>query len=301
MVCIDACDIKKINKLEQLDLKISTKNMNINIEWFRAINHYTLPNNNWHAHSCLEIHFITEGSVAFHFTDESIEVSAGYAILIPANYPHCLENTTHETYFRYILNVSIEPLNEDPEAMFLYNTLEIKKPISIPIYGNIISHLESCLNESDERINGFLTNIQCSIQMILVSLARELTHAQKACYYVVEKSNYDKQRAEHIARYIEQSLSVKITIEDIAEYIHLSTKQVQRIIQNQYGLTVKQLMMRLCLKKVKELMKDSDLSIGIISNMLGFSNEQCFSRFFRKMEGQAPSQYRNGIMPRQLL
>ena len=279
---------------------MKSSNIRIDIEWFRAIHHTRVPNNSWHAHSCLEIHFVTEGSNYFYFNSEAIEVKAGQAILIPANIEHRLENESGEPYFRYVLNVAATPLNDDPEALFLQNALAIEKPICMPIDNPITSLLESCLDEANERISGFLTIIQSNIQVILMSIARELTQTRKANYYITEKSNYDKQRVQHIIRYIEQSTGFNLVIQDIANYMHLSTKQVQRIVKSQYGLSVKQLMLQMKLKQAKELLKNANLSINAIAGLVGFSNEQCFNRFFQGMEGQTPGKYRNGILPRQM-
>ena len=73
----------------------------------------------WHTHSCLEIHFVISGHLTFYVNNEQIEVDSGHAILIPANCFHRLRNYVGQKYFRYVLNVSIEPLKDDPETTFL--------------------------------------------------------------------------------------------------------------------------------------------------------------------------------------
>lgn len=297
---MNTIDEARTNKLEQLNLTVCLESLKIDIEWFRAIYHYALPNPNWHSHRSIEIHFMVDGNLIFHLPDGDMEVTAGHALLIPPNCPHCLENIRNDTYFRFILNLSVEPLKNDPEALFIYNALSTDKPVMVAIDSHVCGLLRACMDEAYERISGFLMMIQCNIQMILLYIARELTHARKAIYYISEKKSYDQRRCQHIVRFIEQSASMDPTVGDIARYMHLSTKQVQRIIQGQYGFTVKQLLMQIRLRKAKELLKDPVLSIRDVASMVNFSNEQSFSRFFRNMEGMTPGQYRNSIAPREL-
>jgi AraC-like DNA-binding protein len=291
-------DIKKLNflKLQQIDFMSQYDKQSLNIEWFRAIYDDTVVNKNWHSHSGIEIHFVLEGSLLFHFEDRTIKVKEKQAILIPPNYNHQLENIEHDNYFRLILNISFDSLNMNSETEFLYSALSIEKPVCLPIYEYVENLLKSCLDEASEQISGFITIIKSSVQMILISFARELTQSRKAIYYINEKRCFDEQRIQHIVNFVDQSSTGALLIKDIAHYMHLSEKQVQRIIKSQLGISAKQLIMNTRLKKAKQLLKDPDLSIAMVSNRLEFANESCFFRFFKSMEGQTPMKYRNGVL-----
>ena len=49
---------EKIEMLERLDIKIITQYVQVDVDWFRAIQHYGIPNSEWHAHTEMEVHFV---------------------------------------------------------------------------------------------------------------------------------------------------------------------------------------------------------------------------------------------------
>ena len=87
---------ESIHMLEALDLRVRTNHLLINVDWFRAIHHYDVPNHAWHEHTSMEMHFVVNGSVTFHLPDRTVDVMGGQAILIPANMPHKLQCLDHD-------------------------------------------------------------------------------------------------------------------------------------------------------------------------------------------------------------
>lgn len=289
-----------IHKLEALDIRAQTNNVLINVDWFRAIHHYDVPNHAWHEHRSMEMHFVVNGSVTFYLPDRTVDVMGGQAILIPANMPHKLQNRSGQIYYRFVLKFMIEPLSDDPEAQFMAETLDVCEVKIIPIYGRVLELLEDCMREAMDRVNGFHTVIELDIVSILMLVARELTHSAKATYTVREKKHTDQQRVQQIMSLIEADAMSSLSVSELAQRVYLSPRQIQRIVQQQYGMTIRELMMRSRLKRSKEMLKDPDINISDIASRLGFSSAQSFCRFFHRMEGEPPAHYRNSAVARRM-
>jgi|GEM_PF-4197479 len=291
---------ESIHMLEALDLRVRTNHLLINVDWFRAIHHYDVPNHAWHEHTSMEMHFVVNGSVTFHLPDRTVDVMGGQAILIPANMPHKLQNRSGQIYYRYVLKFAAEALTDDPEAQFMTETLDVREVKIIPIYGRILEMLEDCMREAMGRVNGFHTMIEVNIINILMVVARELTHSAKATYVVREKKHADQQRMQQIMALIETDTMSALSVEALAQRVYLSPRQIQRIVQQQYGMTLRELMMRSRFKRAKEMLKNPNVNMSDIAASLGFSSEQSFCRFFHKMEGEPPAHYRNSVLAKRM-
>ena len=92
--------------------------------------------------------------------------------------------------------------------------------------------------------------------------------------------------------YIRDNLHQKLNLEELAQLHFLSYVQFSRRFKNATGSTPQDYVAGLRLKKAKQLLAETDLSIQKISENCGFSNAYYFSNFFRKHCQFSPSQYR---------
>ncbi len=283
---------KDIQKLEALDLCVQTRHLCIAADWFRAIRHTDVPNHSWHKHTRPEMHFMQQGRNTFVFPDRAIVLKAGDGLIIPADVPHRLENQLGEPYFRYVIKADIQPLTDDPEANFLARTLAVSQLAQFPIGGVISRGLQSSLYEAINRVMGFACLIEMNLLTILMAVARELNNAPQSHYDVREKYSRDELRFQQIGLLIDKHLSDGLTVDFIAERMFLSTRQLQRIAMEQCGQSIRRMIMEARFRRAKALLKDTRMKVMDVSASVGFSNEQNFCRFFTRMEGQPPSQYR---------
>lgn len=82
------------------------------------------------------------------------------------------------------------------------------------------------------------------------------------------------------------------TIESIAAEIGYSMSSVNRMFTSVYGVSPRQYMSTLMLKKSKLLLMDPELTIETISAKLGYNNIAHFSRQFKRWTGESPSSFR---------
>lgn len=92
--------------------------------------------------------------------------------------------------------------------------------------------------------------------------------------------------------YIRDNLHNKLNLEELAQQYFLSYIQFSRRFKKATGTTPQEYVAGLRLKKAKQMLAETDLSIQKISENCGFSNAYYFSNFFRKHCQLSPTQYR---------
>lgn len=93
--------------------------------------------------------------------------------------------------------------------------------------------------------------------------------------------------------YIEQNFQNDITVEDIAKICGLNRSYFGKIFKDSTGKTPQQFLLTYRMIKATELLKLTKLSIGDISNAVGYTNQLHFSRAFKNVYGIPPRKWRN--------
>ena len=84
-----------------------------------------------------------------------------------------------------------------------------------------------------------------------------------------------------------------LQITDVAAAVGVHANYLANTFQEQYHVTPKQYLTKLKLDKAKELLLLTKHPVYIIANSVGFSDPLAFSKFFRRMTGISPTEYRN--------
>ncbi|MGN0154208.1 MAG: AraC family transcriptional regulator [Lachnospiraceae bacterium] len=93
--------------------------------------------------------------------------------------------------------------------------------------------------------------------------------------------------------YIEQNFQNDISVEEIASVCGLNRSYFGKIFKDATGKTPQQFLLNYRMIKATELLKLTSLSIGDISNAVGYSNQLHFSRAFKNIYGVSPREWRN--------
>ncbi len=92
--------------------------------------------------------------------------------------------------------------------------------------------------------------------------------------------------------YIRENLSAKLTISEISESIFVSKSTLTKHFQKELSVSVNEYVTRLIMSEAEALLSTTSLSVGAISEKLGFSDQLYFSRRFKNIHGVCPSEYR---------
>lgn len=290
--------LKASNNLSRLDLQIDLDNYLVKVLWFRIMDKKGEWSIKRHTHSSFEFHFVKEGSCRVVLDDDEFEAKAGEIYLTPPGVYHAQKNAHEDgNYLEYSINCDFfYKKNIDAEAEQIYRLLSsIKCKAAIDKYA-IMEYFYKALEEAYYEFAGYYSNIKSLASVIIVLAVRALTENKiSSNNNIPQKYKKDDYRFMLIQQFIEDNLCSNICTIDIASYMFLSDKQVYRIVKEKTGESTKKYINTIRLRKAKELLKDTELNIRQISEMLGFSSEYYFSQFFKREEGFPPSEYRDNI------
>lgn len=99
-----------------------------------------------------------------------------------------------------------------------------------------------------------------------------------------------------VAKLMASNLEEPLSIGDLAEYVGISKRQLERLFKQNLGSTPTQYYISLRLKSARRLLIQTEKSIIDISFSCGFSSAAHFSRCYRRMFGSAPREDRKRLL-----
>ncbi|BDD11411.1 AraC family transcriptional regulator (plasmid) [Fulvitalea axinellae] len=129
------------------------------------------------------------------------------------------------------------------------------------------------------------------IQAYLLALLFELNGIPGSRF---SSENKTAARLTHTFKHqLSESLADGITLRDLAERLNVSQNYLNRCVREVTGMTATMMIDKARLLKAKNLLRQTNLSVGRIAESVGIYDSSYFSRFFKKHEGLTPKQFRN--------
>lgn len=97
---------------------------------------------------------------------------------------------------------------------------------------------------------------------------------------------------EYAKRQMADRIHQPITMEGLAERLHISRKYLSALFVRYEGVPPKQYLNRLRLERAAELLSSTSYSITDVACSVGFPDVLMFSRFFHTHTGMSPTEYR---------
>ncbi|MFP4976613.1 AraC family transcriptional regulator [Paenibacillus sp. CN-4] len=230
------------------------------------------------------IHFVLKGKGSLVLGEETYSIGEGQAFLIPANrvaYYQADEQDPWEYSWvgfmgikseMYLQNIAIS--GENPYVIRIEDTAFFHSTIleMLRIGSNTLA--------SSLAIQGYL----CQILARLVHESEETSGREKLSYSV------------QAVNYMEKNYNSGIQINEVAQYLGVHPNYLTAVFKQETGETPKQHLMRVRIKKACELLQQTDYSIQVISNSVGYADQLTFSRAFKHMVGKSPSDYRKEFL-----
>ena len=109
-----------------------------------------------------------------------------------------------------------------------------------------------------------------------------------------EQSGHDRdtERIRCIMAYIQEHYAEKITLEELAEQIHLCRSESCRLFKRYMNASIFDYLLDYRVERSLPLLRDDRLDVTQIAGMTGFSNPAYFAKIFRRKMGCTPFQYR---------
>jgi len=135
------------------------------------------------------------------------------------------------------------------------------------------------------------------LELFKLQTANEIRHYLKSTALQIRKdlqleegdSNWWLERA---FLYLKKNLYTDISLDIIADKINISPQHLSRIFKSKYGKTIGEYIVDQRMSYAKYLLTNSDYSIKDITDKIGYTDQNYFSRVFKKHTGSTPSQYK---------
>lgn len=234
-----------------------------------------------HSHFTFEVFFICNGKLQL-YTEDGVQLHHNSVIIIP---PHLKHYSYNERKGNFCLLFSVE---NSPHAPLLIQKLSAGIT-SLPLTEELNFYMQR-LNEKTS-----LTTVAAEEDCHLLTA---LIFNQLVDALLPEKERppiYKVPSTEHIdaiESFINSHLREKFTLSDVAKNVALSTRQIARIIEREYGMTFSELVADKRLASAKMLLKNSSLPIYEIAARSFPGSETYFYTLFKKKCGVSPLEYR---------
>lgn len=97
-----------------------------------------------------------------------------------------------------------------------------------------------------------------------------------------------KTQIDCICQYIRSNMEHDIKRTDIAELVHLNPNYVSRLFKNQTGMSLKEYIMKEKMELARELVRNTNLPISVITMKTGYNNFSYFAQVYKKTHGFPP-------------
>lgn len=255
------------------------------VEAKRTLFYENFPN---HMHSFFELHYICGGEGILVLQEGNYPLSEGVLYLIPPKTFH--EQRTHwqNLMEEYTFSFDVERVkgeeSEDLYTWFCEQGILFRE--NVPMFAEYFRALEE---EAQKKDVAYRDMIESLLKQMTVQLLRQ----QRGTHTSTEQDgaeNYERRKF-----IIDETMIYQykdITLEKLAEYLNLSTRQTARILEEEYGMSFLELRSRSRLNAAAALLRRTNTPIGEVGELVGYGNQTYFAERFRELFGDLPSVYR---------
>lgn len=109
-------------------------------------------------------------------------------------------------------------------------------------------------------------------------------------------SSEDDELMKQVIAYIEENITVSdITIDDIAAAVNVSRTGLYRKVKNIMGTSPMEFLREVRIRKATHMLGDPSVNVSEVAYACGFSDPKYFSKCFKAVTGQTPSEYKKNL------
>lgn len=109
--------------------------------------------------------------------------------------------------------------------------------------------------------------------------------------------NFDEQTTiKYLREYVENNYTFDISMQEVAEDMGYSDAYFSKLFKQYFNQNFTAYLTEYRIKKVKELLTDTNNSIKDISRMVGYEDSNYFAKIFKRIVGEIPSKFRENLI-----
>lgn len=235
----------------------------------------------YHGENSYEIHFFPDGIGQMKIENETYDIKPNTLIITGPFVNH--EQIPISQLTKYSIYFTIEKGEN--------NDLLIEKFINkYSWYGednhNCLYFLKTIKDELKKMETGYKINVVQLLKLIIISIIRNYNES-----YIIPQEKKHSDLAFSIEAIFLYEFKT-ITLKEMADRLFLSERQLQRFLQRNYKKTFNQLKLEARINYAIHLLKNTQSSIGEISQLCGYSTPEHFTVAFKKQTKTTPLKYK---------
>ena len=237
-------------------------------------------NSKLHTHGCAELFFITDGHGRFRTQTEEFPVSMRDLILINNNVSHT-ELSRPDSPLEYIV-LGVDGLEAMTGAPG-YTMLHLHSG-----WEELMGFLELMVREAREAQPGYEQACAALLSVVLVRLRR----LDGVALSDEPSAPRTSRECGLVRRYIDNHFKEDLSLDQLAELAHLNKYYLAHTFRREFGVSPINYLISRRIEESRFLLRETDHSLSLIAQMLGFSSLSYFSQSFRRVQGVSPMEYR---------
>ena len=231
-----------------------------------------------HLHNAIELVYVVRGSATVLYDGGRYALGPGDLFLSFPNQVHGYENT--RDFDGYVL-IATTQLLSGSRTMLEQN--QPRNPICHPT-GQAAADILALLKmlHADRKS----TNIPLLKSYSLLLLHKAVAHTG------LTSRSVESDTLQRVLRYIGEHYREPLTRRDIAKAIGYSESHLSHLFTDTLHISLTDYITTLRMDDARELLHQTDLSIGQLSLSLGFSSVRSFNRYFQQKMKMTPTEYR---------
>ncbi len=245
---------------------------------------------NWHStphtHGCSELFYVIGGKGRFLIDGEMHPVSCNDLIIVNPHIEHTEVSLDASPLEYIVLGVDGLELFAENDTERSYCIVNFK-----PVKDSILFYLQTMLKEVENNYPGYEAVCQDLMEILIIQLMRQTDYAVTLTPIRRKSSKL----CSSVRRYIDIHYKENISLDVLAQLSHVNKYYLVHAFTKEYNISPMNYLTARRLEEAKQLLKNDDYSLSLISRMLGFSSPSYFSQTFKKNEDMTPNEYRKKI------
>ena len=285
----------EIKILKESEKSLTVENVNAKL-FFQTQYNYSqekgLPfHKQLHTHSYVEIFACISGQLTIKTKDMEYILNNGDIAIVPVEIEHFkMPDTTCITQWAKLGLVCRRIQCECGHDLFkqLNNLLNCNRIILYKSQAKLCEYIKECC---DKKIENEISSVLAFISEFI-----KIPKSEEGIKNINDKNNRNAKNIDRLLKLddiINTNFDKSFSNEDIARLLHISQRQLSRIVADNYPVPLRKMILKKQLDIVAELLVTTNNGVGDIASSVGFKNNNTFHREFKKRFGLTPVEYRN--------
>ena len=265
---------------------------------YEQLSRYAAGSFLWHWHPEIEITSVTKGEMLYMVNQCSFHLKEGELLFNNTNVLHAgfMENMQDCQYVSVTFDAKlvygfyksalcqkyVEPMLQD------FSLPAVHIDYSSPWHEIFAEKVRNIIEYDRQKHEAY----ELDIVMELLSVWKCIltNNVPRRIYSPHEKMEHD--RIKEIMNYLEKNYMNRISLKDVAAYIHLCESECSRLFKRYMNISLFSFLQEYRIERSLEYLADSGISITEAAARAGFSDPNYYSKIFSKAKGCSPREYR---------